>query len=98
MLVESQANEAQAGLLMRQAAGTSLVVIAVMTVPTLATHWALGHIDWVVAGAFAAGAVPASAISARVAQRAAGSSVRHAFGWFLITSGAAFTVYRLARS
>ena len=30
---------------MREAAGTSLLVIAVLTVPTLATHWALGHID-----------------------------------------------------
>jgi uncharacterized membrane protein YfcA len=86
------------GLLMREAAGTSLVVIAVMTVPTLATHWALGHIDWVVAAAFAAGAVPASAISARAAQRVTGSSVRSAFGWFLIASGVAFCVYRLARS
>ena len=47
------------GLTMPESAGTSLVVIAVLSVPTLVTHWALGHIDWVVAGAFAAGAIRA---------------------------------------
>ena len=31
------------GLRMREAAGTSLLVIAALAVPTLATHWALGH-------------------------------------------------------
>jgi uncharacterized membrane protein YfcA len=86
------------GLLIREAAGTSLLVIAVMTVPTLATHWALGHIDWAVAGAFAAGAVPSSFISSRAAQHATGSSVRNAFGWFLMASGVAFCAYRLTRA
>ena len=38
------------GLTMPESAGTSLVVIAVLSIPTLITHWALGHIDWVVAG------------------------------------------------
>jgi uncharacterized membrane protein YfcA len=44
---------------MRQAVGTSLLVIAVLSIPTLATHGALGHVDWTVAGALALGAVPA---------------------------------------
>ncbi|HVA90907.1 MAG TPA: sulfite exporter TauE/SafE family protein, partial [Chloroflexota bacterium] len=84
------------GLDMRQAAGTSLLVIAAITIPTLATHWALGHIDWAVAGAFALGAVPASALSGHLAQQVAGSEIRRAFGWFLVASGAAFVAYRLA--
>ena len=37
------------GLRMRQAVGTSLLVIAVLSVPTLITHAALGHVDWWVA-------------------------------------------------
>jgi uncharacterized protein len=85
------------GLTMRESAGTSLLVIAVLAVPTLITHWSLGHIDWPVAGAFALGAVPASALSSRYAQRVAGPHVRRAFGWFLIAAGAAFVVYRLVR-
>jgi uncharacterized membrane protein YfcA len=56
------------GLTMAKAAGTSLLVISVLTVPTLVTHWA--HIDWAVAGAFALGAVPASMLSGIAAANA----------------------------
>ena len=84
------------GLSMLEAAGTSLLVIAVLAIPTLATHWALGHVDWSVAGGFALGAVPTSAVSGRLAQRVTGATTRRAFGWFLVGSGAAFVVYRLA--
>ncbi|HUJ64647.1 MAG TPA: hypothetical protein VLX59_03850, partial [Acidimicrobiales bacterium] len=59
-------------------------------------HWALGHIDWTVAGAYALGVVPAAAVSAQFAQRTPATLVRSSFGWFLIASGAAFAVYRLA--
>ena len=83
------------GLGMREAVGTSLLVIAVLTVPTLATHWALGHIDWGVAGAFALGAVPASAVSGRLARRVGGETVRRAFGGLLIICGVAFVMFRL---
>ena len=83
------------GLTMREAAGTSLLVIVALAVPTLATHWALGHVDWRIAGAFALGAIPASAASSRLAQRMTGTRVRHAFGWFLIASGIAFVLYRM---
>lgn len=83
------------GLDMHEAAGTSLIVVAVLSVPTLATHWALGHIDWVVAGAFALGAIPASVIAARLASRVAGPALRLWFGWFLTAAGSAFLVYRV---
>lgn len=84
------------GLRMRQSVGTSLLVISVLAVPTLATHWALGHIDWALAGKFAVGAVPGAIVGGRWAQRVAGPSVRRAFGWFLVVFGVAFVAYRLA--
>ena len=83
------------GLTMLEASGTSLAVIAVLAIPTTATHWALGHIDWSVAGALALGATPASAVTAIWAQRVDAARLQEAFGWFLIVSGAAFTLYRL---
>jgi uncharacterized membrane protein YfcA len=86
------------GLRMRQAVGTSLVVIAVLSVPTLATHWALGHIDWAVAGEFAGGLLPGSVAGSRLGHRIEGPVVRRAFGWFLIGFGAFFTIYRLVRA
>jgi uncharacterized membrane protein YfcA len=83
---------------MRQAVGTSLVVIAVLSVPTLATHWALGHIDWAVAVAFAAGLLPGSVLGSHFAGRVRGSTLQRAFGWFLIVFGALFAVYRLSNA
>jgi uncharacterized protein len=83
------------GLRMREAAGTSLLVIAALSVPTLATHWALGHVDWTVAGAFALGAIPASVVSSRLVHRVETPRLRQAFGWFLIVSGVAFVIYRI---
>ncbi|MGH9122887.1 MAG: sulfite exporter TauE/SafE family protein, partial [Acidimicrobiales bacterium] len=86
------------GLRMRQAVGTSLVVIAVLAIPTLATHWALGHIDWTLAGEFAVGLLPGSALGSRLAHRVQGPTLRRAFGWFLVAFGAAFTIYRVVPS
>ena len=83
------------GLRMRQAVGTSLLVIAVLSIPTLITHWALGHIDWTVAAAFTAGLVPASFAGAHLSSHLAGGLQRRAFGVFLIGFGTLFTVYRL---
>lgn len=83
------------GLTMRSAVGTSLLVVAVLSLPTLATHWALGHVDWTVSAAFAAGVLPASLVGARLAQRVRHGVQRKAFGVFLIAFGTAFTLYRL---
>jgi uncharacterized protein len=82
------------GLRMRQAVGTSLVVIAILSIPTLATHWALGHINWAVAGEFALGLLPGSVAGGQLAHRIEGPVVRRAFGWLLVAFGTFFTLYR----
>ena len=84
------------GLRMRQAVGTSLLVIAVLSIPTLVTHWALGHVDWAVSAQFAVGLLPASLLGARLSGRFAAGSQRRAFGLFLVAFGVCFTLYRLA--
>lgn len=86
------------GLRMRQAVGTSLVVVAVLSMPTLVTHWALGHIDWTLAAEFAGGLLPGSLLGGQLARRIAGPTLRRAFGWFLMTFGVAFTLYRFLRT
>jgi len=86
------------GLRMRQAVGTSLLVIAVLAVPTLVTHWALGHIDWLLAGEFALGLLPGSAAGSRLAHHVHGPALRRAFGLFLIAFGLFFTAYRITRT
>lgn len=86
------------GLRMRQAVGTSLVVVAALSIPTLITHWTLGHIDWGVSLALLTGQIPGSLIGGQLAKRITGQGVaRRAFGRFLVVFGVAFTIYRLAR-
>lgn len=80
---------------MRQAVGTSLLVITVLAIPTLITHWALGHIDWVLAAQFAAGQVPGSAAGSQFAHHVEGPVIRRAFGWFLVAFGLFFVIYRV---
>ena len=46
------------GLTAAQAAGTSMVAVAALIIPTLTAHIVLGHVDWAVAGAFAVGGDP----------------------------------------
>ena len=83
------------GLSMRTASGTSLVVIAALTIPTLVTHWALGHIDWAAAGLFMLGSVPASWVASRESRRFRSDQLQQAFGALLITFSVWFVVYRL---
>lgn len=83
------------GLSMRKASGTSLVVVAALTIPTLATHWALGHVDWPAAIVFAIGAVPASWIVSRSSQRVRAEHLQRAFGVLLVVFSIWFVTYRL---
>ena len=83
------------GLSMRMASGTSLIVIAALTIPTLITHWALGHIDWPAATAFAIGSIPASYLMSRQAQRIHVEHLQRAFGVLLVVFSIWFVAYRL---
>jgi hypothetical protein len=80
------------GFTAARAAGTSLVVAAALTVPTLVTHWLLGNIDWGIAGAFALGMVPASFAAARVGLKLPDRFVRPAFGAVVL----GFSLYYVA--
>jgi len=83
------------GLSIRMAAGTSLVVIAALTIPTLIAHWALGHIDWSAATAFAIGSIPASFVMSRQAQRFHAAHLQRAFGVLLVGFSIWFVLFRL---
>jgi uncharacterized membrane protein YfcA len=81
------------GLTMAESAGTSLIVIALLSFPTLITHWALGHIDWTVAAPFAAGAVPGALAGSRLVARLDPDRLKGAFG-VLLTG---FAIYFVSR-
>ncbi len=83
------------GFTAARAAGTSLVVAAALTVPTLATHWLLGNIDWSIAAAFALGMVPASFVAARIGLRLPDRFVRPAFGAVVLLFSLYFVAVQL---
>ena len=81
------------GFTAAHAAGTSLVVAAALSIPTVTAHWLLGNIDWSVAGAFALGMIPASIAAARLGPKLPDHITRPAFGGVLL----AFAVFFVAR-
>ena len=83
------------GLTAVEAAGTSMVVVGILTIPTLITHWALGHVDWIVAAGFAAGLIPAAAIGSRMAQHIPPARSRIAFATMLVAFATWFLVHQL---
>jgi uncharacterized membrane protein YfcA len=81
------------GLTSAEAAGTSMIAVSALTLPTLVTHTALGHVDWPVAAAFAAGLVPGSTVGAVLAERIPAAAARRVFGGLLVV----FAVWFLTR-
>jgi uncharacterized membrane protein YfcA len=80
------------GMPMRSSSGTSLAVIAALSIPTLIMHSVLGNIDWTVAGGFAIGSIPAAYAGGRLAKRFEGDWLRIAFGSLLVVFAAYFVV------
>ncbi|HEU5003265.1 MAG TPA: sulfite exporter TauE/SafE family protein [Actinomycetota bacterium] len=85
------------GLPMRTSSGTSLAVIAALSIPTLVTHWALGHVNWPVAAAFAAGSIPAAYLGGMLAQHFKNDRLRVAFGCIVVTFAVYFLFTQITR-
>ena len=83
------------GLDMRESAGTSLLVISCLTVPILAVHIFLGHVNWTVATAFTIGAVPSSLVTSQLSKNIKKDLIQKGFGIFLIFAGTGFMIFRL---
>lgn len=85
------------GLRMRQSVGTALLVATVLSIPSLAVHAALGHVDWAVSLPFAIGLLPMSVVGGHYSNRFGAGKQRQYFGVFLVLFGVFFTLYRLVR-
>lgn len=80
------------GLAPRIAAGTSMLAVGLLTIPTLAVHVALGHVDWPIALVFGAGMIPGVIAGSRVADRISGPAQRVGFGVMLVLFGVWFAL------
>lgn len=69
---------------MKSAVASSLVAVAIFSVPTLITHAVLGHIDWAFALPLMVGVVPGARIGARFTVGTSERTVRLLFGALIV--------------
>jgi hypothetical protein len=80
------------GLSMRDAVGTSVLVIALKSGAGFVGYAGQVEIDWPLAGAMSAAAIAGSLVGARVAHRLPQLALRRAFAIFVLVTGVAMVV------
>jgi uncharacterized protein len=68
---------------MKVAVASSLVAVAIFSIPALITHTLLGHVNWTFALVLTAGAVPGAQIGSKITLGATDRMVKLLFGLFL---------------
>lgn len=69
---------------LKVAFGTSLAAAAMLAIPGTLAHALLGHIDWAVAGLFAAASIPLASLGARLALHTSTERLERRYGAFLV--------------
>jgi uncharacterized membrane protein YfcA len=77
---------------MRLAVGSSLVAVAIFSVPALVTHAWLGNIDWRFALPLMVGVVPGAQVGAHLTLGASERVIRRLFGGFLCVVAVVYAV------
>jgi uncharacterized membrane protein YfcA len=72
------------GIPMKKAVASSLVAVAIFSVPALVAHIVLGHVDWLFALPLMLGGVPGARVGARLTLGGAERTVRRWFGVLVI--------------
>lgn len=72
------------GIPMKKAVASSLVAVAIFSVPALVAHMALGHVDWTYALPLMLGVVPGAQLGARMTIGASERTLRRAFGLLVV--------------
>lgn len=69
---------------MKSAVASSLVAVAIFSIPALVTHIILGHVDWAFALPLMLGVIPGAQIGARITIGSSDRSIRLLFGGLII--------------
>lgn len=81
---------------MKRAVASSLVAVAIFSIPALVTHTVLGHIDWGVALPLMVGVVPGARLGARLTLRQSDRTVRRLFGLLVVVLAVIYAASELA--
>jgi uncharacterized membrane protein YfcA len=80
---------------MKEAIATSLLTVAVMSVPGMLIHYHLGHINLAISAAIGIGVAPLAYIGARMDIKTKSKTIKLLFGIFLITFSIYFLISQL---
>jgi uncharacterized membrane protein YfcA len=80
---------------MKEAIATSLLTVAVMSVPGMLIHYHLGHINLAISAAIAVGVAPLAYIGARMDIKTKSKTIKLLFGIFLVTFSVYFLISQL---
>jgi uncharacterized membrane protein YfcA len=84
------------GIPMKKAVASSLVAVAIFSVPALVAHMALGHVDWTYALPLMLGVVPGAQLGARMTIGASERTLRRAFGLLVVVLAVAYGATELS--
>jgi hypothetical protein len=77
---------------MKAAVASSLVAVAIFSVPALVTHAALGHIDWLYALPLMIGVVPGARVGAHLTIGSSDRTIRLLFGCLIVVLAVVYGV------
>jgi len=80
---------------MKVAVGSSLVAVAIFSVPALATHMYYGHISWRFALPLLIGVVPGAQVGARLSFASSDVTMRRLFGWSVLSMSVVYGISEL---
>jgi uncharacterized membrane protein YfcA len=81
---------------MKVAVASSLVAVAIFSVPALVTHMVLGHVNWAYSLLLVAGTIPGAQLGSRITIGVADRTVRLLFGGFLTVLAVVYGASELA--
>lgn len=81
---------------MKSAVASSLVAVAIFSVPTLVTHALLGHIDWAYALPLMIGVVPGARVGAHLTVGASDRTIRTLFGVMIMVLAVVYGASEIA--
>lgn len=82
---------------LKKTLGTSLIVVAILAVPSLIIHYLLNHVDLKLALFLIIGTVPGAYLGSKVAIRIKEKTLNMAFGIFLIIVAAYFAAFEIVK-
>src|SRR4029077_7968682 len=80
----------------KRAVATSLVAVAMFSIPAMITHALLGHINWAFAIALVVGVIPGAQVGAHVTMRGSEARLRLLMGLFFTVLALVYGIGELA--